>query len=75
MQPLVQEATPSRARHVRPGMQIELISILWMTIEASVVPRSSLARTSGINGIQTGMSKLSNQVLVKRSCPSQVISS
>jgi len=56
-------------------MQIELISILWMTIEASVVPRSSLARTSGINGIQTGMSKLSNQVLVKRSCPSQVISS
>ena len=35
-QPLVQEATPSRGRSVRLGVQIELVTILWMTIEASV---------------------------------------
>ena len=36
MQPLVQTVTPSRARQVRLGVEIELVTILWMTIEASV---------------------------------------
>lgn len=35
-QPLVQEATPSRAHEVRLGVRIELVTIFWMTIEASV---------------------------------------
>ena len=35
-QPLIQATTPARSREVRLGVQIELVTILWMTIEASV---------------------------------------
>jgi divalent metal cation (Fe/Co/Zn/Cd) transporter len=35
-QPLLQIATSPRARQVRLGVLIELVTILWMTIEASV---------------------------------------
>lgn len=35
-QPLIQATTPTRSREVRLGVQIELVTILWMTVEASV---------------------------------------